>query len=104
MLKMLIIVPNGSIFALRTQKTQAPMTIQTLEEITQIVNSSSSKSKSNSNELERIAKELNYSNIRFLIAPDREVSKEGLVEDVLCLFKAIQNPQSITPTFSTKNR
>jgi len=63
-----------------------------------------SKSKENANKLRELAIKNNYSSVRFLIAPDKLVSEEAVIEDVLSLFESISNnPLAFKEFYSTKN-
>ena len=46
--------------------------------------------KSKSQELKEFSEQLDFSICRFFIAPDKKVTKEEVIEDVLHLFRAIK--------------
>lgn len=50
-----------------------------------------SKSLENANRLRDLAVQNDYTSVRFLIAPDKSVSEEAVIEDVLSLFDNISN-------------
>lgn len=62
-----------------------------------------SKSKENADKLRNLAIKNNYTSIRFLIAPDKIVSVDSVIEDVLSLFENISKESPAFDTiFSTK--
>ena len=51
---------------------------------------SSAKSKENERQLLDLLSKSNYSNVRFLIAPDKIVSDEAIIESTLSIFNKIE--------------
>jgi hypothetical protein len=81
-----------------TDNNKADMTIKEQLE-------KNSKSKKNEQELLKLLSKSNYSGVRFLIAPDKNVSDEAVLESTLSIFKRIEEyKQSGTPNivFSSK--
>lgn len=73
--------------------------------IRESVVSNDSRSSINSKELIELAKKLNYSSLRFMVAPDKAISEEAVIEDTLFLLKNIDTPtDAVKETFSTKGR
>lgn len=61
-----------------------------------------SKSKENASRLKALAIKNNYTSVRFLIAPDKSVSEESVIEDVLSLFDNISvNSPAIKELYCT---
>jgi predicted nucleic acid-binding Zn-ribbon protein len=61
------------------------------------------KSKRNREELLDLSKSSNYSNLRLMISPAKNVSLEGVIEDTLHIFKKIKSGERSDLTFSTKD-
>ncbi len=63
-----------------------------------------SKSKENTEKLRRLAIGSGYSSIRFLIAPDKIVSEEAVIEDVISLLESIENNEELETIYTTKGK
>ncbi len=57
------------------------------------------------NELKAVAKRLNYSSLRILPAPNKNITEQQVAEDVLFLLKEIENPTGASKLiFTTKGK
>lgn len=65
---------------------------QQIEKLKESIATNPSVSQKNAAELSEIAERLNYSSIRFMVAPDKVVSEEAVIEDAIFLLKNIENP------------
>jgi hypothetical protein len=51
-------------------------------------------------ELKKLAIENGYDSIRISLAPDKNISVEGVMEDMIALFKDIKTGEGITTIFT----
>lgn len=58
-------------------------------------------SHTNSIDLKRLAQESGYDSIRFFIAPDRHISKDSVISEMVAFFNAKKSGKGITHKFTT---